>query len=343
LQRLNAKIATVNMAPSHGRVTVAAFLTEWLAHKRVHVRASTLRAYEQDVRLHLEPALGVLPLNRLQARDAQRVIDELAKAGKWNMADRVRRTLKTALNAAVKWGYTPVNVMNQVDAVRKPAPRRGVYTLEQVQAFLRAADGSSYYPLFALAFATGMRKGELLALQWRDVSTVGVHVRRTVSINAPGDGTTPPKTNAGFRFIPVQEDVMQLVQARRTPHARDEDWVFTTRNAKRLSGRNVSFAMRRVQQRANLPEIRFHDFRRTYATLLAEAGHHPKVIQALLGHATPNLAMTVYADATDRARDRAYIDLHIGTLSGTLSTARERHATVRPKLVKGGQDVKIQG
>jgi Site-specific recombinase XerD len=216
LQRLNAKIATVNMAPSHGRVTVTAFLSDWLAHKRVHVRASTLRAYEQDVRLHIKPKLGALPLDRLQARDAQLVIDDLAKAGKWNMADRVRRTLKTALNAAVKWGYITVNVMNQVDAVRKPAPKRGAYTLEQVQTFLQAAGTSTYYPLFALAFAAGMRKGELLALQWRDVSSVGVHVRRTVSINAPGDGTTPPKTNAGFRFIPVHEDVMQLVLARRS-------------------------------------------------------------------------------------------------------------------------------
>jgi len=328
LAKLNAKANEATQRTSTGHVRFDAFLDVWLNHKRAHVRASTIRAYEQDVRLHIRPALGGKRVDRLEARHVQSMLDALVAAGKHNMADRVRRTMKTALNAAVKWGYAPTNVMDRIDPVRKPDVRRGVYTLEEIRLFLRHAEASKYYALFLLAFATGMRKGELLALQWQDLTDVGVHVRRTVSIGAKGDGTAPPKTSAGYRFIPVAADTMQAVLEGRTAYAQDGDWVFTTRNGRRLSGRNVSTAMRAIQKRYGLPEIRFHDFRRSYATLLAEAGHHPRVIQDLLGHATPNLAMLVYQDATDRAKAGAYVNLDVGANPSRREAAPAERADV---------------
>jgi integrase len=327
IQKLNMKARAAATQTPTGHVRVEDYLDVWLSHKRAYVRASTMRAYEQDVRLHLLPALGRKRVDRLEPRDVQAMLDALVARGARSMADRVRRTLKTSLNAAVKWGYVTHNVMDRIDPIQKTAPRRGVYTLEQIQAFLRHSEPSKYHALFRLAFATGMRKGELLALQWQDVTRSGVHVRRTVSANAGGDGTTPPKTASGYRFIPVESDTMNLVISGRTRFAQDGDWVFTTRNGKRVSARNVSHAMRTIQRRYGLPEIRFHDFRTTYATLLAEAGHHPRVIQDLLGHATPNLAMLVYQEATDRAKEGAYNDLNIGGSSGALSSVGDRHAS----------------
>ena len=319
------RVLTLN--PGADRVTVADFMVQWLEHKSAHVRASSMRAYRQDVRLHIRPALGKHRLARLQTQHCQALVDKLVNAGTPSMADRVRRTLKQALRHAVKWGLLAGSPMDRVDPVRKPAPKRATYDAAQLRKFLRVAEGSKFHPLFLLAVSTGMRKGELLALKWEDLQSDGVHVRRTVSAKASGDGTTAPKTAAGERFVPVAPATMRVILETRTKHAMDSDWVFTTRNGKRHSVRTVSRVMRTLQKRYGLPEIRFHDFRRSYATLLAEQGHHPRVIQALLGHSTPTLAMTVYTDVTEASRRRAHIDLDSGGKKGGSSTGRHSNAT----------------
>lgn len=315
--------------PDAERMTVSEFMDDWLTHKSAHVRASSMRAYRQDVRLHIRPQLGKHKLAKLLPKHAQGLIDGMVETGRHSMADRVRRTLRQALGHAVKWGLLAANPMDRVDAVRKPPPKRGVYSMRELRAFLEAARGSKFYPLFLLAVATGMRKGELLALQWRDLEPEGVHVRRTVSAKAKGDGTEPPKTAAGERFIPVEKETMRVVLETRTPHAQASEWVFTTRNAKRHSVRTVSRVMRTFQKRAGLAELRFHDFRRSYATLLAEAGHHPRVIQALMGHATPTMAMQIYTDATETARLRAHIGVHERGRDGGSATEPEPKASER--------------
>lgn len=329
LAELAGKAAdTLDRNPTGDRITVSEFMRQWLDHKRAHVRASTIRAYEQDNRLHITPNLGKLRLARVQAVDCQRVIDQLASAGSFSMADRVRRTLKQAFRYAVRQGTLNANPMDRVQPVRKPEPKRGTYTPDQIKVFLDAAKRTKYYPLFLLAFSTGMRKGELLALKWEDVTPEGVFVRRTVSKDAAGDGTTAPKTRAGVRFIPVEPATMRTILATRTKHARADEWVFTTRNGKRHSVRTPSRVMRQLQDANNLPPIRFHDFRRSYATLLAVQGHHPRVIQALLGHSTPTLAMTVYTEATEGARANAAVQL--GEFSGfTEATSPRGRYTVK--------------
>jgi len=316
---------TLARNPTGDRVTVREFMLAWLEHKQAHVRASTMRSYQQDNRLYITKYLGSHRLARLHASDCQQLIDRISAKGRKNMADRVRRTLKQALGYAVKQGALHANPMDRIDPVKKPDVERGTYDLEQITAFLEAASRSKLHPMFVLAFATGMRKGELLALKWSDVSADGVHVRRTVSKNAAGDGTTPPKTRAGRRFIPVDPEVMSYILSTRTRHAGDNEWVFTTRNGKRHSDRNVSKVMRDIQARHKLPEIRFHDFRRSYATLLAVQGHHPRVIQALLGHSTPTLAMTVYTEATEGAKRKARVDLR-GSFRGLPSERDDTEA-----------------
>ena len=308
--------------PDATRQGAVEFLEEWLKHKAAHVRASTLRAYEQDV-AHLRDPLRGLRLARVQSRHIQAAVDRLASDGHPSMADRVRRTAKQAFRQAIKWGLLNANPVDQLDPVRRPEPKRGVMTAAEMGKLLSAAEGTVYYWVFVVALSTGMRKGEVLALKWGDVAPDGVTVRRTLSHRAAGDGTGPPKTRAGVRFVPVPPHTMAGLLATRSELDGPDDWVFTTRSGKRFSPRNVSHALHVAQRRAGVPEIRFHDLRRTYATQLAAGGAHPRVIQALLGHSTPTLAMTIYTEATESARRAAVVDVLGGGSSGRRATARE--------------------
>lgn len=278
------------------KTTTSAFMRRWFDYKRPNVRASTFRTYERDWEL-ARPALGNLPLARVTPMHIQGVLTSLqnkrskrAPNGAHAAADKVRRTLKQAFGQAVRWGVLPANPADRVDPVPRPPVERGVLTPHQAQQLLRVSEGSNYHAIFAVAITAGLRKGELLALEWRDITPSGIHVRRTLSLGAKG-GTAPPKTRAGARFVPTPSETISLL-GEGGPHK----LVFPGRGGGYRNPRNTTRALHHYLGVAGLPKIRFHDLRRTYATLLAAQGTHPRVIQKLLGHSTPTLAMTIYTD-----------------------------------------------
>ena len=208
--------------------SVEQFMSQWLEHKKKLVRASTHAAYAQDVRLYIcpprrepgrEPSrkkhanrkapdipdglrLNDIPLAKLHEGHCQDLIDFIVANGSRAMADRVRRTLKQAMGHAVLHRLVPFNVLDRVKPVKRPKPKRGFYTQDQVETFLAAVNDTEHAAFFLLAFMTGARKGELLALKWGDVHYDAIRIERTLSKQASGDGTAPPKTDSGHRTIP---------------------------------------------------------------------------------------------------------------------------------------------
>lgn len=293
--------------PDAQRQTLEQFLTRWLDFKRPIVRASTIKTYERDAGA-IRKALGHLPLASIRPGDVQGFITDLQARGLAAKADKCRRTLKQALKQAERWELLERSPARHVDPVRRPPPERGVWTQDQVDAFLEASRSSVYHPLFMLAIYSGLRRGELLALRWRDVSSSHVHVARTFSRDA-AEGYHPPKTRAGDRYVPIAS----AVRAELGEEGEPEELVFRSRAGTAFGERNVNRALALLVQRANrdgarLPMIRFHDLRRTYATLLAAQGTHPRVIQKLLGHSTPDLAMTVYTDVLREQEEAARLE-----------------------------------
>ena len=290
--------------PVADELTLEAFLERWLAFKEPHVRASTLRGYRHDVRRHVVPVIGPKPLARVGAADVQEVVTRVAAAGKFNAADSVRRTLKQALGHAVRWDLIVANPCDRVDPVRRPEPTRSVWTHEQARKFMVAAAraGSSWHALFMLALATGLRKGELLALRWADVTPDRVHVRRAFTPYGP-ERFTQPKTRQSIRSVPIAESTWAVLEAHREA-APASELVFSRWDGTVLDPRTVSSEMKRICEDAKVPAIRFHDLRRTFTTWQFVAGQEPRTVQRLLGHATPALTLAVYADVLEE-RERA--------------------------------------
>ncbi len=190
-------------------------------------------------------------------------------------------------------------------------------TQEQSKSLLDYAKDDKHYALYVLAITTGMRQGELIGLQWRDVDLDAGTLRVNRSVR---DGAiSPPKTASGRRTITLTKLAVAVLKAHRREAAKQRisEWVFSTNKGTPISCHNLhNRSWKPLLKKAKLPHTtRFHDLRHTCATLLLSKNVHPKYVQALLGHATIAMTLDLYShwspgmgDAAAGAMDDALED-----------------------------------
>ena len=160
-------------------LTFGAYLTrQWLPGKKVVLATSTYRGYQRNIERHILPAVGSVGLRRLRPQHLEALYQSMLtpNASRPALAPKtvyeVHLVIRGALGDAVRRGMLHRNV-----ALIAHAPRlrsiakveQQAWTAEQLQAFLRAAAGHRLFPAFWLAAATGVRRSELLGLQWDDI------------------------------------------------------------------------------------------------------------------------------------------------------------------------------
>jgi integrase len=191
-----------------------------------------------------------------------------------------------------------------------------MHTLSLAQVadtLLPAIRDDRLYAAFFLAFMSGLRRGELLALRWRniDLKAGTLHVRQTlVRARNHDEGRTQivfsePKTPQSRRTIPIPDECLTALKQHKARQAEEklmlgdgyEDYglVFCLPNGKPIDPRNFNRRFSQVLQQAGLPHIRLHDSRHTFATLLLEHGVSPKVVQTMLGHSSAKITLDIYS------------------------------------------------
>ena len=199
---------------------------------------------------------------------------------------------------------------NPADLVVPPsAHRKEMVTLdpEQLRRLLAHAD-PLYGPVFYLAAYTGMRRGELTGLKWADVDldngVVSV-VREIVFVPGIGHIETPPKSAKSRRTIAITPGVVGTLRIHRAtqikqrlsvgPAWTDKGWVFTRADGRHVIPNRISRAFKCLREELDLPPVRFHDLRHTYASIMLRGGVHLKVVQDILGHSTITLTADTYS------------------------------------------------
>ena len=286
------------------RLTVAAFMTKWLADAVLPSRrVRTHRLYSDMNRLYIEPNIGGTRLSKLMPLHVQGLYSQLERAKKSpRLRQLVHGTLRNALGQALKWGLITRNPCDAIEKPRASRPTMTVLDAIQVAALLKAARGDRLEALYVLALATGLRRGELLGLQWKDVDfdDHALMVNRTLVDLSGKLDVAEPKTATGRRRVDLPESVTAALWRHRKLMLADgcaaSPWVFCDSDGGLLRASNVlrrSFAP--LLTKAELPHIRFHDLRHTAATLLLAAGVHPKVVQERLGHASIGMTLDTYS------------------------------------------------
>jgi integrase len=291
--------------------TLAAFLDSWLnGTVKGSVKATTYESYERLIRCHIKPELGRRKLKTLAPDHVQTLYQRKLDSGLApGTVRQIHSVLSRALDQAMRWGTLPRNVCKATTPPKPDAEEIKPLDAEQARRLLRTAGGDRFEALYVLAVTAGLRIGELLALRWKDVDLEAggatLRVQRTKSTAKSGPVFTTPKNGKGRSITLTRHAVEALKAHRATQNAerlkagslwQDYGLIFCTHGGKPLDSHNLArTSFKPLLERAELPDIRFHDLRHTCATLLLSRGHHPKLVQVLLGHSTVALTLDRYS------------------------------------------------
>ena len=301
------------------------WLTYWYEnHSKPKIRPTTQETYESRIRLHIIPETGSIPLNKLTQNDLQQFYGRLKNSGRKRftdkygegLSDRMVRmchaTCRSALEKAVQDGLIRVNPAIGCKLPPKKAKEMQVLDREELQKFLIQAQVDGYYELFLLDLCTGLRRGELIALQWGDLNfETGVLTVNKQAYTVNGElQIIPPKTKASVRKLVLPPAVLAVL--REYKKTVDSRWMFPS-PVKEDCPITPGVVRRRLQiilEHAGCKHVRFHDLRHTFATLALENGMDVKTLSAMLGH----VSAATYTHITDdmRLTAAANIDRGIG-------------------------------
>jgi len=293
--------------------TVGGFLAAWLAHMRGRVRRVTFEGYEVLVRRHALPALGALELAALRPLHLQDLYGRLLAGGPGRRplaagtVLNLHLVLTQALGQAVRWELLAAN---PAAGAQPPRPRRAAPLVADpalLKQLLAATAGSVYELPCALAVATGMRRGELLALRWSDLSPERRRARVVRSLQPTRAGLVfeEPKSRRSRRTVVLPaflESYLDLQRQRQTERRlaaagawRELGLLIDRGDGAPLNPDTLSAGWARFLRRHRLPKVRFHDLRHAHATLLLMQGVHPKIVSERLGHASIGITLDTYS------------------------------------------------
>lgn len=313
------------------RQTLATFLGEWLDAVQVKLRPSTWASYRLNVEHYIAPALGTIPLQNLTAAKLNAFYADLLRNGRTRgdggLSRRsvryVHTIIRKALHEAVRWNRLARNVADLADPPSQGATPQEmkVWDADELRRFLEHVRDDRYYAAWLVAATTGVRRGELLGLRWRDVDLVAGRVGITQSLVAFRRGSagdvvySPPKTAKGRRSIALDATTLATLKSHRGRQVEERlawggayqnnDLVFAREDGSAIHPDNFSWWFRQHVKAAELLPIRLHDLRHSHATLALRAGVHPKVVSERLGHATVSITLDTYSHAIPAMEEEA--------------------------------------
>jgi integrase len=306
--------------------TVEQWLTHWVENIAApFVRENTIAGYRVAVNVHLVPGLGKHRLDRLEPEHLEKLYLRMMKNGSAAAtAHQAHRTIRAALNEAVRRGHLTRNPAVLAKAPRLPETDVEPYSVDEVRHLLKTALDGRNGARWAVALALGLRQGEALGLRWDDVDLdagtllvrrgrlrprwqhgcdgtcgrkFGGYCPKRVALR---DETAETKSRAGRRRIGLPDQLVELLRSHREEQDRerataaqlwtDGGWVFATPNGKPLNPRTDWTDWKKLLVRAGVRDGRLHDARHTAATVLLLLGVPERAVMGVMGWSNTAMA-----------------------------------------------------
>jgi integrase len=325
------------------KTTLESFLEKWLEHIKTQVTPKTFERYAEIARNNLGPLLGSAILSKLKPEQVSSAYARAlthGKRGGGGLAPRsvhhMHRILRQALQQAVIWGALPRNPAASVRPPKIDPKPIATLSAEQAAELLDRIKHSRVYWPSLVALATGMRRGEILALRWKnaDLDRAVLHVIESLEETKTGIRFKPPK-NRRTRAVTLPAFAVSELRRLKREQAeellglgiRQSDDTLVCGRADGEPHRPLSLTYeftRFIARMKNMPRVRFHDLRHSHATALLASGVHPKIAQERLGHASVSITLDLYSHATETMQADAakLVDTSLGGALVKLRTGR---------------------
>jgi len=304
------------------------------------IRTTTQIEYENRIYQHIIPEIGNIQLNQLTQSDLQQFYAREKSGGRKirvetygsGLSDRVIRAIhancRSALEKAVQEGLMKINPAIGCKLPPKMSREMKVLTRDEIIRFLNRAKEEDYYELFLLELATGMRRGEILALKWSDLNfkTGELRIERQVNVIRGESIISEPKTKSSIRTAILPKALLKILSEYRKNV--ESEWMFPSPidDTKPRNSPAVRKRLQLILERAGCPKVRFNDLRHTFATMALENGMNIKSLSAMLGHISSETTIDIYSHITDTMRQQAAvkIDRQINGTETRISRVEER-------------------
>ena len=302
--------------------TVATWLQTWFElYAKPNIRPSTMNYYHRNIEQHVAPAIGDIPLNKLTTRDLQKLYNDLQSNGRLRKVQKKKKPglsnstvrgihmmLHNALDRAMKEKLILSNPTENciIPIIEKQEMK--ILHPDHISAYLDAAERRNALPMFYLELVSGLRKGELVALQWSDLDEANgtISVSKQYVKNPNGElALTRPKTETSVRKVSIPQGAVDLLVAEHNKHP-DNPYMFPSPiTGEMYYPDSIVNLHKKILKDAGLPHIRFHDLRHTFATLALQNGVDVKTVSSMLGHYDAGFTLRTYTHATRQKQDKA--------------------------------------
>lgn len=298
-------------------MTIKEWLKFWIENfKKLNLKPKTFEVYKQVIDCHIVPSIGHVTLKALTTMHLQRLVNEKFQSGlSTGSIRKMHNIISSTLNQALQNDMIPKNPAKSVKLPTHSQKPIKFFTESEQKRFFEEAKEDTLYPLFVLAAHTGLRIGELLALNWGDIDFKNgtVSVTKNAITVEDLDGISgkknvtliqdTPKTRSSIRTVPLSDMATQVLKAHRQKSS--ALLVFCTKKATLLNSRNVERSFYRIVEKAGIEKCSFHTLRHTFATRLFEKGIPAKIVSEFLGHSKVSHTLDIYTHCTPSIKSEA--------------------------------------
>lgn len=311
-----------NLYANDHNMTLEELMKIWITnYKSQNLKPSTLERYREQINWYIVPMLGKYPLHNLTIQLIQKWVSDIYEhpptkknSGKKLAPKTVRNiflNLKSALDYAVKLKMIQSNPCDHVELPKVVQKEVEAFDEDEIATILSLSKGTDlYFPIYLL-LNTGMRRGELLGLKWKNVHLEEgyIEIVETKLSVCGNEITDTPKSRNSKRRIPIGENLKNefkkyhlrcceifLKQGKRV---KPDDYVICRSDGTFYEPNSFTRAWSRFLEKNGIRHLKLHGLRHTSATLLLKGGIDVKTISTRLGHADPTLVLTTYGHTLD--------------------------------------------